>query len=303
MCSGHSWQPRGEQRSAPCCTTASRVRPVHGGTSSRTSAGQGPQQHTACPCKQGSNPQLPSTLPTCPHFSGSGHVSSPACQQISQAQCSRAGHTQFLPALAPPRPAACTRKPTFTAWHWQVVQVHEPARPAGGRGACQSLRSGSTKAPCGPGSFLQLRAHAGRWLDQLVLSTGADGVSRVQPSTREQYVSNYLPLWAGLLDDDPPAAAAVLDTFLSSGRPACCWCSCWQGVSAASAAWDSHAQALLTCDAWAHTTPAQVLGTAEPDIGVPADLSGRACLGCLTGKQRLLTHAAAISRSILLPDL
>ena len=81
---------------------------------------------------------------------------------------------------------------------------------------------------------------AGRWLDQLVVSTGADGVSQVQPSTPEQYVSNYLPLWAGLSDGDAQMASTVLDSFLGSGgsswRTRCCCCCCeyrplWAGLA------------------------------------------------------------------------
>ena len=50
-----------------------------------------------------------------------------------------------------------------------------------------------------------------------MVSTDASGVSSVQPSSEAYYVSNYLPLWTGILSSEPQTAAAVLDSFLASG--------------------------------------------------------------------------------------
>lgn len=51
-----------------------------------------------------------------------------------------------------------------------------------------------------------------------MISTDGSGVSSVQPSTQAYYVSNYLPLWTGIVAQEPQIASAVLDSFLSSGE-------------------------------------------------------------------------------------
>lgn len=58
---------------------------------------------------------------------------------------------------------------------------------------------------------------AGRWRDMLIESTNAQGVATVTVSTEAPYVSNYIPLWAGLLDDEPEEALAVVQSFYRSG--------------------------------------------------------------------------------------
>lgn len=53
--------------------------------------------------------------------------------------------------------------------------------------------------------------------------TGRDsqGVASVAPSSNRPYVSNYIPLWAGLLSDDTAESQKVLQSFLASGEAQC----------------------------------------------------------------------------------
>ncbi|KAK9807093.1 hypothetical protein WJX73_003834 [Symbiochloris irregularis] len=60
-------------------------------------------------------------------------------------------------------------------------------------------------------------ADQGRWTDMLIESRNAQGVATVTVATEAPYVSNYIPLWAGLLDDQPQEALAVVDSFYHSG--------------------------------------------------------------------------------------
>ena len=46
----------------------------------------------------------------------------------------------------------------------------------------------------------------------------AEGVASVTPASPRAYVSNYIPLWAGLMADDSAASTNILQSFLASGR-------------------------------------------------------------------------------------
>lgn len=58
---------------------------------------------------------------------------------------------------------------------------------------------------------------AGRWTDRVVTGANADGSVQTEPSTSAFYISNYIPLWAGLLEDSPGQAQQVVQSFLQSG--------------------------------------------------------------------------------------
>lgn len=57
----------------------------------------------------------------------------------------------------------------------------------------------------------------GRWTDRVVTGANADGSVQTEPSTSAFYISNYIPLWAGLLEDSPGQAQQVVQSFLQSG--------------------------------------------------------------------------------------